>query len=89
MKDPKPTGGPLDVHTERWRNVTAKLPSGWHVDDVYDIPQFGMIRVRASRGTTFEAADVPVSYDGPDLDGRIVAALSDLIARTRTAWRTA
>ena len=83
MKEAKAQGGPLDVHTDRWRTVTAKLPAGWHVDDVYDIPQFGVIRVRASLGTTLDSADVPVEH-GPDLDDRIVAALTTLITRTKT-----
>lgn len=72
------------VIAKRWIDLSVRLPSGWRIDDVLELPQFDRMRVRATRGVSFDSVDVPIQIAGDDLDGRIVAALTAHIIKKET-----
>lgn len=70
---------------QRWIDLAVRLPDGWRIDDVLEMPQFDRMRVRATRGLSFDSVDVPVPIAGDDLDGRIVSVLTARITRKESS----
>lgn len=75
---------PLGI-AQRWLDLNVRLPDGWRIDDVLEMPQFDRMRVRATRGLSFDSVDVPVPIAGDDLDGRIVSVLTARITRKESS----
>lgn len=76
----------LEIKPEdpRWLAISRKLPDGWHVHDVLDMPQFGVLRVGARHRSG--SVDVPIAHAtlvcSTDVDATIVHELTGAIART-------
>lgn len=67
----------------RWLSINERLPDGWRVHDVLEMPQFNVMRVGARHRDGRASIDVPIKMDKLDLDERIVSYVTNAIARTQ------